>query len=175
MGAGTVIVQHPHALGGYEHYRGGHIVYGQGAMVMDEEIYRDLGSFHEGFLVSLTVDQDGSSSMTLIPFTQSAPGPGARRMIPSLAETFLRDLDTRSRAILDDDFIRDEWRRFCDERKHGYMSALMGHGRLLRRANRHGLLARVLYRRRRLLATRNVVCCESHREAVETVLKGGLV
>ena len=39
MGANAVVVQHPHSFGGYESYRGGHIVYGQGALVMDEALY----------------------------------------------------------------------------------------------------------------------------------------
>ena len=47
MGANAVIVQHSHCLGGYERYQGGHIVYGQGALIMDEGIYRRLKSFHE--------------------------------------------------------------------------------------------------------------------------------
>ena len=59
MGANSVIVQHPHVLGGYEEYRGGHIVYGQGALVMDEAVYRDLKSFHEGFLVKLRIAEIG--------------------------------------------------------------------------------------------------------------------
>jgi poly-gamma-glutamate synthesis protein (capsule biosynthesis protein) len=175
MGAGAVVVQHPHAQGGYEHYRGGYIVYGQGALVMDEQIYSNLGSFHRGVVVALSVDRDGSSSMNLIPFVQSNPGPGARRMQTQQAEEFLGNLDARSRSILDDGFIREEWRRFCNKRKHSYMGTLLGHGRLVRWANRGGLLASVLYNKRRLLGTRNVVSCEAHREAIETILKEGLI
>jgi poly-gamma-glutamate synthesis protein (capsule biosynthesis protein) len=171
MGANAVVVQHPHSFGGYESYRGGHIVYGQGALVMDEPIYRDLKSFHEGILIALRIASDGSSSMELLPFVQSDPVPGARRMDAQRAEAFLRELAAKSRAILDDAFVSEEWRRFCEERKHGYLSVLLGHNRLLRRANRHGRLARLLYNRRRLLGTRNVVCCETHREAVETIFK----
>jgi hypothetical protein len=171
MGANAVVVQHPHSCGGYESYCGGHIVYGQGPLVMDEAIYRDRQSFHEGMLIALTIAQDGSSSMELRPFVQSDPVPGARRMDAQRAEAFLRELAARSRAILNDEFVRDEWRRFCEEHKHGYLSALLGHNRLVRRANRNGRLARLLYNRRRLLGTRNVVCCETHREAVETIFK----
>ena len=87
------------------------------------------------------------------------------------AEAFLQKLAAKSRAILDDEFVSEEWRRFCEERKHGYLSALLGHNRVLRIANRHGLLARLLYNRRRMLGTKNVVCCETHREAVETIFK----
>lgn len=174
MGANAVIVQHPHALGGCEHYQGGHIVYGQGALVMDEEVYRDRQSFHEGVLVELTVDKN-RSSMTLIPFTQSDPVPGARRMSGERADTFLEHLTARSRAIRDDAYIRQEWERFCEEHKHAYFSVLVGHRRIVRIANRRGWLGRWLYNKRRLLGTRNVVCCETHREALETILKAGMI
>lgn len=172
MGANAVIVQHPHSLGGYENHLGGHIVYGQGALVMDEPIYRARKSFHEGVLVALTVAQDGGSSMELVPLVQSDPVPGARRMDGQRAEAFLRDLATKSRAILDDEYVSAEWNHFCEERKHAYMGILLGQNRLLRRANRHGWLERVLYRRRRVLSARNLVCCETHREAIETILEG---
>jgi poly-gamma-glutamate capsule biosynthesis protein CapA/YwtB (metallophosphatase superfamily) len=174
MGANAVIVQHPHALGGYENYRDGHIVYGQGALLMDEAIYRDRESFHESVLVALTVDR-GRSSMELLPFVQSDPVPGARRMTGARRDACLADLAAKSRALLDDEYISRQWQEFCDEQKHAYLSVLAGHNRLLRIANRRGHLARLLYRRRRLLGTRNVVCCESHREALETIFKSGVV
>jgi len=175
MGANAVVVQHPHSFGGYETYRGAPIVYGQGALVMDEAIYRDRESFHEGVLVRLIVDEQKTTSMELVPFVQSAPVPGARRMEPARAETLLRDLATKSRAILDDDFVRAEWLRFCEEEKHAYLSVLLCHNRILRRLNRSGLLARLIYSKRSLLGTRNVVSCETHREAVETIFKEGMV
>ena len=174
-GANAVVVQHPHSFGGYESYLGGHIVYGQGALVMDEAIYRDRKSFHEGILIELTIEQHGASSMKLLPFVQSDPVPGARRMDAQRAEAFLAGLAAKSRAILDDEYVSAEWRRFCEERKHGYLSVLLGHNRFLRRANRHGRIARMLYNGRRLLGTRNVVCCETHREALETIFKEGMV
>ena len=175
MGANTVVVQHPHSLGGYEHYLGGHIVYGQGALVMDEAIYRDVQAFHEGVLIALRIAPGGASSMELVPFVQSDPVPGARRMDKTRGEGFLGDLAAKSQAILDDGHVRDEWRRFCDERKHGYLSALFAHNRLLRRLNRRGWLTPVLFNRRRLLGTRNLVCCETHREALETIFNERLV
>ena len=175
LGAGTVIVQHPHSLGGYENYRGGHIVYGQGALVMDEALYRSRKSFHEGVLVKLTIAADAASSMELIPFEQSDPVPGARRMGLSRAEMFLGDLAAKSRAILDDEFVKAEWRRFVQDNKHGYLNVLLGYNRIVRRANRTGVLARMLYGGRRLLGTRNLVCCETHREALETIFTEGMV
>jgi poly-gamma-glutamate synthesis protein (capsule biosynthesis protein) len=171
MGANAVVVQHPHSVGGYEQYNGGHIVYGQGALVMDEALYRDLPSFHEGMLIRLVAAGNGTSSIELIPIVQSDhPRLGARRMGADQAKAFLSGLSASSRALLDAGHVRAEWRRYCKHRTHDYLSALMGHGRLLRLANRRGHLTRLLYRRRRLLMARNVVCCEAHREAAEKIL-----
>lgn len=175
MGANAVIVQHPHCLGGYEEYRGCHIVYGQGALLMDEEIYRHLKSFHEGFLVKLSIANDLTSRLDVIPFTQSDPGPGARRMPPERGREFRRALAKRSEAIKDPAFVKEEWIRFCDGRKHGYLSALLGHTRILRKLNKRGHITRLLRGSRAMLGVRNIVNCETHREAVQTIFNEGLL
>lgn len=175
MGASAVVVQHPHSFGGHEVYLGAPIVYGQGALLMDEAIYRDMKSFHEGILVSIKIAEDRTSSVEFLPFVQSDPVPGARRMAPERAAVLLAELDAKSRALLDDEYIREEWRRFCENQKHEYLGTLLGHNRLLQRANGYGLLARLAYNRRRLLGTKNVLTCETHREALETIFKEGMV
>ena len=175
MGANTVVVQHPHSLGGIEHYRNGHIAYGQGALIMDEALYRDTPSFHEGVVILLTLAADGSSSMDLLPFVQSDSVPGARRMQHDRAAVFLRSLAEKSAAILDDDYIQSEWLNFCEQWKDFYLSAVLGHNRVLKRLNRHGLVRKLLYDNKVLLGTRNVVCCESHREAIETIFNEGMI
>lgn len=169
MGANAVIVQHPHCLGGYENYRGGHIVYGQGALLMDEDIYRDRKSFHEGFLVKLLVAEDATSTMELVPFVQSDPAPGARRMNPEQERAFRAALAESSKAVTDDALLEAQWMKFCEEHKHSYVSALLGLNRVLSKLNAGGLLQRFLYTGRALLGTRNIVCCETHREAIQTI------
>jgi len=175
MGANTVIVQHPHVLGGYEEYLGGHIVYGQGALIMDEMIYRKRESFHEGFLVNLAIADDRRSIMSIVPFTQSDPAPGARRLAPGKEVAFRERLAERARAILDPAFVEAEWSEFCEKHRHAYLSALLGHNRFLRKLNAHGSVTRGLYRKRQLLGVKNVVCCETHREALEVILRNALL
>ena len=175
MGANAVIVQHSHVLGGYEDYRGGHIVYGQGALLMDEAIYRDRRSFHEGFLVKLSIAADATSSMKIMPFIQSDPAPGARRMDQAKEQEFCRLLAQRSAAIRDDAFVQAEWLKFCEENKHAYISGLLGHNRILSKLNARGWLTRFLYNQRVLLGVRNTVLCETHREAVETIFNHHLL
>jgi poly-gamma-glutamate capsule biosynthesis protein CapA/YwtB (metallophosphatase superfamily) len=169
MGANAVIVQHPHCLGGYEQYRGGHIVYGQGALVMDETLYRGRGAFHEGFLVKLRLSDTGGSDINIVPFAQSDPMPGARRMTGERESQFLRSLEERSIAVMNDAYVEQQWLSFCEERKHAYLSGVLGHGRILRRLNRQGLLGKLFYGKKTLLRIRNSICCETHREALETI------
>jgi poly-gamma-glutamate synthesis protein (capsule biosynthesis protein) len=175
LGANAVMVQHPHCLGAYENYHGGHIVYGQGALVMDEAIYRNLRSFHEGFLVKLTVAKGTRSKMELLPFEQSDPVPGARKMRPEQEQTFRRAVEDRSKAVIDPAFVEAEWLKFCEKEKHSYLSGLLGHNRVLTKLNSSGLLTKNLYSRRQLLGVRNLVSCETHREALETIFNHGLI
>ena len=171
MGANAVIVQHPHCLGGYEEYQGGHIVYGQGALVMDEAIYRELQTFHEGFLVKLRIESGGRSRLELIPFTQSMPVPGARRMTGEREQRFRSELEAKARAVSDPARVRADWEAWCREREHRYVSALLGHGRILRRLNGGGAVERWLVGPRAMLGVRNVLCCETHREALQTIFE----
>jgi poly-gamma-glutamate capsule biosynthesis protein CapA/YwtB (metallophosphatase superfamily) len=170
-GAQAVIVQHPHCLGGIEAYRGGHIVYGQGALLMDEAIYRDLETFHEGFLVKLTIPGDGRATLEMLPFVQSHPAPGVRKMNAARAVEFRQRLEVRSQAILDGRYVQAQWWKFCEARKHAYLSALLGHPRVVAKLNAKGLLTRHFYGQGSRLRIRNLICCETHREALETILQ----
>jgi poly-gamma-glutamate capsule biosynthesis protein CapA/YwtB (metallophosphatase superfamily) len=197
MGANAVIVQHPHTLGGYEDYCGGHIVYGQGALLMDEAIYRDSKSFHEGFLVKLTISsqtksdsftpvplqqgsapplrdslsRSGGDQLSIIPFTQSDPEPGARRMQGTQGAQFLKDLQERSRKIQDPALVEAEWHAFCRKHKHSYLASLLGFNRVIRKLNVNGIVPKLLYGKRPLLGVRNLVQCETHREAIQTIFE----
>ena len=175
MGANTVVVQHPHCLGGYEQYQGGHIVYGQGALIMDEPIYRPLKSFHEGFLVKLSITAGAASTMDIVPFVQSDPVPGLRRMEKSKEQEFRRSLEAKSEALKNDSVVEADWLKFCERRKYAYISGLLGHNRVMRKLNSYGYLTRLLYGRRQLLGVKNLVCCETHREVIETIFNEGMI
>jgi poly-gamma-glutamate capsule biosynthesis protein CapA/YwtB (metallophosphatase superfamily) len=175
LGATAVFVQHAHCLGGYEAYGGGLIFYGQGAVVMDEAIYRTRESFHEAYLVKLTLAGTSEPAMELIPLRQSAGRPGARKLAGEEAERLLKELAEKSKAIQDDAFVRDRWVEFCMAHRHGYMSTLLGHGRVLRKLNAGGHVESLLHGKSTLLGTRNVVCCEAHREVLETLFLNNLM
>lgn len=173
MGADAVFVQHPHVLGGIETHRQRPIVYGQGALVMDEAIYRARASFHEGFLARLNLTKDAPPHLDIIPFEQFNPAPGARRLPPDRDHAFRRGLEERSARLADPAAVAREWREFCLRNQHSYMSSMLGHGRILSRLNRSGLVTRWLHPRWALLQSRNVALCENHREVVQTLFEEG--
>jgi hypothetical protein len=142
---------------------------------MDEAIYRDLKSFHEGYLIKLSLTGPGTASFQPIPFSQADPEPGARKLPAAAAARFLALLEERSRSISNPAFVQEEWSRFCAERRNRYMSNLLAHNRILRKLNTRGWLTSLLYHRQSLLGVRNCVCCESHREVIETLFDSDLV
>ncbi len=170
QGANFVFVQHTHCLGGYESYKGEFIAYGQGAVVMDEAIYRELEMFHEGYLVRIALMPDTEPEIDLIPFRHRCGAPGVERMNAEGSAALLEGLQRKSETIADDAFIESEWDKFCQEREHGYLSSVLGHNRLVRKLNKGGWVERLLYTKRALLGVRNCICCETHREVLETVL-----
>lgn len=174
-GADAVLVQHPHVLGGYEIYEGAPIVYGQGALVMDEGIYRARRSFHVGYVARLEIKGSRRSTLEIIPFRQSEPVPGARRLTGEDERQFRDSLARRSEAILDDALVEREWLEFCRANARSYLSGVLGHGRVFRKLDVGGILTRLLHPRRALLGTRNCVVCETHREAIQTMFDRGMV
>ena len=169
LGATAVLVQHPHTLGGWEPYQHGYIVYGQGALVMDEEIYRDKPGFHEGFLVQLDLEPAGRAQMECIPFRQSKPVPGARLLAAAEADAWRQRMEQRNRCVSDPAFVEAEWLRFCEEQRHDALSTVLGQGPILTRLNRTGWVERLWVGERRLRGVRNMVLCETHRELLQTV------
>ncbi|NGO39243.1 CapA family protein [Limisphaera ngatamarikiensis] len=169
LGATAVVVQHPHQLGGWEQYRHGYIVYGQGALVMDEPIYRDKPGFHEGFLVRLQLERGKAAVMDCIPFRQSKPPPGARLLDTADASAWYERMEARNRRVADPALVEDEWLRFCQENRHDAISTVLGHGRILRWLNRRGWVERLWPGERRMRGVRNMILCETHREMLQTV------
>ncbi len=112
--------------------------------------------------------------MEIIPFVQSDPAPGARRIGGEAEHRFRQFLAEKSKAVQDDRAVQAEWMRFCEERRHSFLSGLLGHNRVVEKLNQRGWVTRILYGRRELLGVRNLVCCETHREALQTLFQNGM-
>jgi poly-gamma-glutamate synthesis protein (capsule biosynthesis protein) len=167
MGASAVIVQHTHCPGCYEEYKNGHIVYGQGNLIFDGS-NKNL-SFYEGFLVKLSISDDMSSTMDIVPYFQSGLQVGARKMNKAEEQLFINTIEKRSIAIKDDVFLETQWLQFCNSKKYQYLSKILGHNRFLGKLNINGLLLKLFYKKQDLVRLGNVISCEAHREVLETI------
>ncbi len=164
QGADLVVCQHSHCAGAYEAYGNGHIIYGQGNLISDWPD-RD-GSWHEGFLIRLTIGSDLRARWQPIPYTQSDRLPGARRMTAAREKRFLIGLAERSQAIKDEGFVGRAWEQFCRKNRHDVMSFILGHGRFLGRLNRNGWLVKRVHGKQRLREIRNCVGSDTNREVL---------
>ena len=168
LGAAAVVCQHSHCAGCYEYHHDAPIVYGQGNLVFDSPRARNA-SWHEGFLVRLTLLEPGRCTADWIPFSHGGAEPGARRMPPEIQRDFLLRLAERSREIAGEGAVERLWLEYCRSEKYLYASRLKGHNRLMRLINRKLRLTDWLCSRSARLMRRNVVECETHREVLETL------
>lgn len=173
MGASAVIVQHTHCPGCYEEYQDAHIVYGQGNLIF--EYPNQASSWDEGFLVKLSIAEDFSSKMDIIPYEQSGLQVGARKMGKEQEQSFRQSLEERSLAIMDDGFIKKQWLQFCEKRRHECLSRVLGHNRLFSKLNAHGLLVKYFYTKKALTRLQNVISCEALREVLETIFNHRMI
>lgn len=172
MGANAVIVQHTHCPGCYEEYQNGHIIYGQGNLIFDSP--SEDKNWFEGFLVKLSIAENLTSTVDVIPYIQSGMQTGAKKMDKEKAKLFLQGLKERSNAIKDEAFIKNQWYMFCQKRKYACLSNVLGLNRLLTKilfkTNGIGLFIKCFYSENSILRLKNTVQCESHREILETIL-----
>jgi poly-gamma-glutamate synthesis protein (capsule biosynthesis protein) len=166
-GATAVVCQHSHCAGCYEEYLGGLIVYGQGNLLFEDP--NEGEAWHEGFLVKLEISKDGSSGFGMVPYQQSKGGMGIKSFSSEEERDFVSKIQVRSENILRPGFVREVWNDYRLKRRHYYLSKILGHGCLTRRLNRTGAVTRTLYSRDSLLAVRNALTCESHREVLESI------
>ena len=176
MGADAVICQHSHMAGCVEWYKNRPVVYGQGNLVLDRP--NPPTGWYEGFLIRLRIEKKGNykprCTMEMIPYVQFKNTPEVIRMKGAEKETFLKKIDSRSKEIQKENFVADNWLSYCRAHKYDYISRLHGYGRVFRVLNRKLHFTDWFYSKETENMMRNVVECETHREALETLWRNSL-
>ena len=168
QGASAVICQHSHCIGCMETYQGAPIIYGQGNLLFD--MSSDYETWHEGALILLEINQQGELELTLIPYRQSDDQHGASRLTKEEEEVFFENFAARSKAIADASFVEAQWETFCQNKSSDYLNTLHGKRSLLRRIAGKLDLLHYMDSPEKQFARLNMIRCESHREALITVL-----
>lgn len=162
-GANLVVCQHSHCIGCEEKYGCGTIVYGQGNF-----IFSDCNGLTEQTSVLIKLNDD--FSVEYLPLMKVENG--VRLAVGENAEKILSEYRNRSKQILEDDFIDNEYHKFAEKKFNGYMLYCSGyyHNFLLRLINKitgHRLsnffgIGR--YSLQELISLCNFIECEAHRE-----------
>ena len=168
-GANLVICQHSHCIGCEEKYHGETIVYGQGNFIFntcDESTEQ----------TSLLVRIDDNFNVDYIPLEKY--GCGVRLAKDDSAAKILSDFYQRSEQIKSTRFVENEFFKFAKSMVNGYLLTCSGYDhkyvlRLLNKLCGHKLTAFFAkrFRNNELLAIRNFIECEAHRELFISGLK----
>ncbi|SIN97136.1 CapA family protein [Fibrobacter sp. UWB11] len=169
-GADLVVCQHSHCIGCEEKYAEGTIVYGQGNFLFDDCV----NPFAEHSLLIKIEDDFSINYLPLVKFEN-----GVRLATGDDAEKIIDAFKIRSEQIKEDGFILKEFAKFAPSMLQNYLIVCSGfrHRIICRILNRltHGRIVKKLtsaYSKDELLALRNFIECEAHRELwIEGLLK----
>lgn len=172
-GADLVICQHSHCIGCEEKWQNGTIVYGQGNFLFDH-------SENEFWQTSVLVQLDLIDfTISYIPILKN--GNGVKLADADIAQNIISDMQTRSKQILKQNFIEEEYASFAKAMINSYFlrDSILMHALPLRILNKlsGNLISRCLARqriKRYRLTYINQYECEAHRELILKALSDKL-
>lgn len=126
-GADLVICQHSHCIGCGEKYQRGKIIYGQGNFIFDSWPMSNPFTYSS---LLLKVDVGSELVVTEIPITRH--GSGIHIAEGSERENILYDYRMRSKAMNDENFLQNEYKKFAVNKLNEYLSAFLGKNLILR-------------------------------------------
>lgn len=161
-GADIVICQHSHCIGCEEKYNNSTIVYGQGNFIFDK-------SENEFWETSILVNLEFCEKLKVsyIPLEKNNNG-----VKFSENENILNEYMERSEQIKNPKFIEKKYKEFADSMLQTYICTFAGRSILFRIINKlsgHRLKKKIS--EKRMIAIRNYVECEAHRELLIRGLK----
>ncbi len=169
-GADLVVCQHSHCIGAYEHYLNGDIVYGQGNFIFD--MHHPLPK--ESLVLSYELKKGRKPLLSFIPIKCKSDGSGTiYHARDAEGKAILQGFIERSEDILRPDFIEKKYSEFAKNMLHTYLIIVSPFGKWFSRFDRYilrGKLIKRLYSKRKLLALKNIVECEAHRELLINVI-----
>ncbi len=168
-GADLVVCQHTHAVGCYEEYEGGTIVYGQGNLLFDR---RNDEYWRTALVVQATFD--GGVHVQYLPVVHQ--GHRALMAKGDEADVILSGFYARSEEILSPGFVEKAFARRAEKALEDALYALSGKDRLLTRIDRRlgGILTRRAFTKRRMIDLINLTECDALREQLLEGLKDRL-
>lgn len=156
-GSDLVICQHSHCIGCEEKYLNGTIVYGQGNFIFNS---CNVNTAQTSLLVKI----DDEMNVSYLPLEMYENG--VRLANHEKSKQILSDFYERSLKIKDEDFLNDEYKKFAEKMIGRYLLTGRLFYKVLNRlsGNRFSKIFANIYSKQQLLALRNFIECEAHRE-----------
>lgn len=168
-GADVVLCQHSHCIGTREQYGKGEILYGQGNSLFGYR--KGDNSWNHGLLARLEVTEDGVKVKYDVLETSEDGAVGLAS--DAVAGKVLAQLEKESTKLSNEKFLDASWRAFCRKNAPLYLAMTYGFGTNMNRLNRllRNGVVRLLYGRRELNVTHNIIRCDAHKEVIETIFE----
>ena len=161
-GADLIVCQHSHIIGCEEHYSGSTIVYGQGNLLLDDV---DTESWHNGIILSIDIDKN-IPNMDILPTEVN----NHKVIIHHNADKIKKLYYDRSQEILDQQFVDQSFRNYCNNKLSDYLMKLSGIGsisrKIIKKLNAQELIL-LKYNKCELYYILDYLYCDTHREAIE--------
>ena len=161
-GANIIICQHSHCIGCFEEYKNATIVYGQGNFIFNKQ---DNEFWNSGLIIRIYFNKN--IKIEYVPIFKE--GPGIRMAKKNKSKDILSKFYNRSKEILLDGFIEEQYRLFAKKNIDNYLRFFSGYNKWLSRIDRYilkGFLINHIYSKEKLLAIQNYIECEAHRELI---------
>lgn len=168
-GANLILCQHSHCIGAKEEYKDSIIVYGQGNFLFDSN---DSDYWKTSLLIKVEIKEE-KVSVDYIPIIKIKNGV----KLPSLTERnkILKDFLYRSKEILQDNFIEEQYEKFAKKNLNNYLKVGVPFSTSLVMRLINKLFLRKLYlifvNKQRKIIIYNYLRCEAHHELFITGLK----
>ena len=170
LGVTAIIGHHTHCAGGYEKYNGVPIFYSLGNFIFDwENIKSD--SWHEGYLINLSIVRNKVINFDLIPYFQCKDEPGLRLMDETESIAFLGNIEQYCNIIQDSNLLDSEWFSFCKSQKIDYLGRLLSLNAIQRRMLKKNILPKLFLKKKHHATLLNLFRCESHRDVIVEIIK----
>lgn len=166
-GADLVLCQHSHCIGTIEKRGGSTILYGQGNAVFG---YREGNTaWNEGLVVKVDLHQPEKVDLLLLKATADGVEYANEEECAERLQTLKKD----SERLNDAEWIEQQWIAYCKRQEALDLPMLFGRSRVFNKLNRllGNRLIRLLYSKRKMMTTMNLLRCEAHHEVVQTILE----
>ncbi len=171
-GADLILCQHSHCVGTAESRGNATILYGQGNTLFG--CRRNLPDWNAGLIVKVSLLKHDRTKTAIEYLPVYAVGSGIDLMPPEKAESLLNAFSERSQKIMDKNFVTASWQAFCESQEAHYFPLLFGLGRIPTFLNRRmkNKMIELLFSKKQMRTTMNLIRCEAHNEVVQTMLDG---